>query len=773
MTRAARLRVEPLEDRLAPAAGQFDTSFSGDGAVASNLPNLTVSQISLLPDGRFFAYGQQNIGTGSAVPVLERFNPDGTLDTTFGNGGVVTPPSPGTNFFGLLAAFPDGGALLGGSLTGPTTSGFTFTRLSPTGTVDPAFGSGGTVTFDFSALGVGSAAATTATIQSDGRILVAGVGELPASTLDGVTIANRGMAVARLTSDGQLDTSFGTGGRSLVTFPVGRFNQATASSVAVQPDGKVVLAGGAAVDGSVSVRGPGIPPTWRTRTDPVAVRLTADGQLDPTFGDGGRVLVTRSGATFGLDFDAARVLADGRVVLAATDFGVPSLAVRLTADGQPDPTYGTGGRFAANTSLGTSVGIAADGQVVFAFGSVVRLKANGQPDTAFGDPFPVPDTGFGAADLPFGGSSTAVAVQPDGNILVGRAEESNILYRLIGTNPPTGFVSPVGGAFTAGGAANGTVQVLNPTSGTYAAAGATTAYAGFAGSVRSTTADVNGDGTPDLITAAGPGALPAVTVFDGKTGALLADFLAFEGTFTGGLFVAAANLEGDGRAEIVVTPDQGGGPRVVIFSVAPGGVVSPRASFFGFDDANFRGGARIAAGDVNNDGTPDLVVAAGFLGGPRVAVIDGTTAFRPAQTKLVGDFFAFSGSDAATLRNGVYVASGDVNGDGFADLVFGGGPGGAPRVFTLSGELLTNGGPVTAQSYPISNFFIDNNGTDRGGVTVATTAGAVAVGSGQGNAGRVRVYRSADVAASPAEPTTFQDVSVFGGAAIPGGVFVG
>ena len=772
MTRAARLRVEPLEDRLAPAAGQLDPSFSGDGAVASNLPDLSVSQISLLPDGRFFSFGVQNTGTSSAVPVLERYNPDGTLDTTFGNGGVL-PPTSGPSFFRLIAAFPDGGALLAGSLTSPPPNGFTFTRLSPSGTVDSAFAAGGTITVDFSVLGIGAVSATTATIQSDGRILVAGFGDLPASTLDDVAIANRAMAVARLNPDGQLDGSFGTGGRAIVTFPVGLFSQATAYSVAAQPDGKVVLAGGAAVDGSITVRGGGVPPSWSTRTDPVAVRLAADGQLDTTFGSGGRVLVTRAGATFGPDFDAARVLADGRVVLAATDFSVPSLAVRLTADGQFDPTYGTGGQFISKSSLGTSVGIAADGQVVFAFGSVVRLKANGQPDTAFGDPFPVPDTGFSAANLPFGGSSTAVAVQPDGNIVVGRAGETNSLYRLLGTNPPGGFVGTATGAFTAGGAADGTVQVLNPTNGAYSAAGPTTAYAGFGGSVRSTTADVNGDGTPDLITAAGPGGLPAVTVYDGKSGTLVGDFLAFEGTFTGGLFVDAADLDGDGRAEVVVTPDQGGGPRVVIFSVAPGGAVSPRASFFGFDDANFRGGARVAAGDVNKDGTPDLVVAAGFLGGPRVAVIDGTTAFRPAQVKLVGDFFAFSGSDAQTLRNGVYVAAGDVNGDGFADLVFGGGPGGAPRVYTLSGVLLAQGGPVTAQMYPISNFFVDNNGTDRGGVTVATTDGAVAIGSGQGNAGRVRVYRAADVTTSPAEPATFQDLSVFGGANLPGGVFVG
>jgi hypothetical protein len=126
----------------------------------------------------------------------------------------------------------------------------------------------------------------------------------------------------------------------------------------------------------------------------------------------------------------------------------------------------------------------------------------------------------------------------------------------------------------------------------------------------------------------------------------------------------------------------------------------------------------------------------------------------------------------------VFAAAGDVDGDGFADLIFGGGPGGAPRVFTLSGALLTTRGPDVAQASPLSNFFVGGDASDRGGVTVATTTqsgdtrATVAVGSGQGSAGRVRVYRGADFT-SAAEPTAFQDVSVFGGAALPGGVFVG
>src|SRR5204863_4922946 len=86
------------------------------------------------------------------------------------------------------------------------------------------------------------------------------------------------------------------------------------------------------------------------------------------------------------------------------------------------------------------------------------------------------------------------------------------------------------------------------------------------------------------------------------------------------VYVAAGDVTGDGVADLVITPDEGGGPRVRVFSGNGFGLL---ADFFGIDDPNFRGGARAAVGDVNGDGAGDLVVAAGFQGGPRVAGFDG------------------------------------------------------------------------------------------------------------------------------------------------------
>lgn len=219
------------------------------------------------------------------------------------------------------------------------------------------------------------------------------------------------------------------------------------------------------------------------------------------------------------------------------------------------------------------------------------------------------------------------------------------------------------------------------------------------------TADVTGDNVADFIAGAGPGGGPRVVVVDGKTRAVLASFFAFEPGFTGGVNVAAGDLDGDHRAEVVVTADQGGGPRVRVFR---GGTLAPAASFFGTADPNFRGGARAAVADVNGDGFDDLVVGAGTGGGSRVAVYDGTSALAGSPARLVNDFFAF----APDLSNGVYLAAGDVDGYRFADLIVGAGPGGGPRVRVLSGQGLLKGAEKVLAD------FMAGDPADRGGVRV-------------------------------------------------------
>jgi hypothetical protein len=223
-----------------------------------------------------------------------------------------------------------------------------------------------------------------------------------------------------------------------------------------------------------------------------------------------------------------------------------------------------------------------------------------------------------------------------------------------------------------------------------------TPFPGSASEVRVAIANGNGDTTPDVFVATGPGTPTRVAMIDGAGGRSQRVFTPFEDTFTGGAFVAAADLDGDGIADLAVAPDVSGGPRVILYSGRTGAKL---ADFFGIEDKAFRGGARLAFGDINGDGTPDLIVAAGMGGGPRVAVWDGVSILQGQPRRLFNDFFVFEDS----VRNGVYVATGDINGDGCDDILIGGGPGGGPRVIGLDGLTLLNANAL--QKKIIVDFF--------------------------------------------------------------------
>lgn len=281
-----------------------------------------------------------------------------------------------------------------------------------------------------------------------------------------------------------------------------------------------------------------------------------------------------------------------------------------------------------------------------------------------------------------------------------------------------------GSTLTVGGGQTGAAMTYTFSPGTNGALTATpgrTMGVPSASGTRVVTADFNGDGVEDTITATGPGTRATVRVFDGKSGSELVagGIQVFEGSFSGGINLAAADFNHDGKADIVISADTGGGPRVQILNAAQfqaganpalGRVL---ADFLGIEDAKFRGGTRVAAGDVNGDGTPDLVVAAGQGGGPRVALFDGTSlTVATTPTRLVGDFFVYE----HTLRNGATVAVGDVNGDGMADLVAGAGPGGAPRVTVFSGAGVVAGyGDLSPR---IADFFVTNDIATRAGTRI-------------------------------------------------------
>jgi hypothetical protein len=270
----------------------------------------------------------------------------------------------------------------------------------------------------------------------------------------------------------------------------------------------------------------------------------------------------------------------------------------------------------------------------------------------------------------------------------------------------------------------------------------------FRGGVRVATGDVTGDGAPDIITGAGPGGGPHVRVFDGVSGQPLSSpvgsFMAFSPFFTGGVFVASGDVNGDGLDDVIVSADEGGGPHVRVFSATDGAELM---SFYAYAP-NFAGGVRVAAADLNSDGLADIITGAGAGGGPHVRAIsgqDGTT---------LKSFYAYD----PAFTGGVYVAAGDVDGGGLEDIITGAGAGGGPHVRAFGG----------ADNKIKANFFA-YEGDYLGGVPVAVTSvndadglnGAkIIVGHGLRDDGQVRLFTRNGTLVSETDPLPNSDGAV-------------
>ncbi len=166
--------------------------------------------------------------------------------------------------------------------------------------------------------------------------------------------------------------------------------------------------------------------------------------------------------------------------------------------------------------------------------------------------------------------------------------------------------------------------------------------------------ELTGDGADEIVLAEGLGKEPRLRVFDG-TGKMLSTFLAYDKSFGRGVTVAVGDVDGDGSRDIVTGTDYGGGPHVRVFD-RDGTELFRRGGFFAYNPA-FRGGVHVTTADVDGDGADEIVTAPGFSGGPHVR------AFRPDGT-LVMEFFAF----APDMTQGITVAGGDFDGDGRDEL---------------------------------------------------------------------------------------------------------
>ena len=289
--------------------GTPDASFGTGGLVITPMtPPAEVYSMALQPDGKIVAAGTD----WTNATVITRYEADGTLDATFGTGGVVvTTIGPGTGVTRKVLVQPDGKIVVIGEARIAGNAMFALARFDADGSADGAFGTAGEVLTDLVA---SSDFALDGLLQPDGRIVASGQAFGPGG----------GLKLVRYESDGTLDATFGIAGvASLPSF-------AFAPAVDLQSDGKLVVAG-QFNDGS--------------GYDFLLARFDANGVLDAGFGAAG-IVITPVGSQDDYIFDVAvqpsgRIVAAGQIV---TGFSTSSYGlVRYLADGTLDAGFGSGG----------------------------------------------------------------------------------------------------------------------------------------------------------------------------------------------------------------------------------------------------------------------------------------------------------------------------------------------------------------------------------------------------------------------------------------------
>src|SRR5437763_5491549 len=219
--------------------GTLDTTFGRGGKVRTDFPGLAAvpSAVVIQSDGKIVVAGgafPQFTFAGNFEVV--RYNPNGSLDRSFGNGGIVTTTFPEGSYAFDVALQPDGKIIAAGTVFvdfipgEPSNTDFALARYNPDGTPDATFGNGGQVTTDFVGM---EDDAFSVLIQSDGKIVAVGSADSPATYYD--------FAAVRYLSNGTIDTTFGVAGKVSTDFGDQNFDRAR--SAALQSDGKIVAVG--------------------------------------------------------------------------------------------------------------------------------------------------------------------------------------------------------------------------------------------------------------------------------------------------------------------------------------------------------------------------------------------------------------------------------------------------------------------------------------------------------------------------------------------------
>jgi uncharacterized delta-60 repeat protein len=290
--------IRAFAAQLVNPGGTLDPAYGGGtGFTTSRFNPLGVggdadgARAAVAQGSNIIVAGVSNHGGQTDMAVARVSNPSGGLDNTFAGGGTVRLIDFGggsLDFGHSVALTPDGKIVVAGT-TGPTLTTIGVARLTPNGDLDNSFNGNGKATVPGT---VGALA-----VQSDGKIVVGGG-------------SGGNFTAARFDTDGNLDQSFGSGGRASVDFGT---NADAVNDIAIQPDGKIILAG----------EGNGFE----------VARLQPNGSLDSTFGNGGKTTVTFKGG------DSAQRLAlqpDGKIVIAGVGNVLPNTDLAL-ARLQGDP----------------------------------------------------------------------------------------------------------------------------------------------------------------------------------------------------------------------------------------------------------------------------------------------------------------------------------------------------------------------------------------------------------------------------------------------------
>ncbi|OLE77481.1 hypothetical protein AUG19_00235 [archaeon 13_1_20CM_2_54_9] len=406
------LTVIPQQTHAAP--GDLDTTFSQSGVKTLPLTPYRMDSypvpIAVQSDGKIILGATACCQTGGDFFLIVRLASDGSLDGTFGvDGKAAVHIGRSDSFLRSLLVQGDGKIVAVGTAELPSVS-FALARFTTNGALDNSFGpaGNGTLTTEFPISGEPFAAA----IQPDQEIVVVGVGRESGHEV---------FALARYQTNGNPDTSFGSGGK-VVSAPIGS-SDSWAYAVALQADNKIVVAGGAYLGSSSGF---------------ALARYDSHGGLDSSFGLGanGTLISPIGTSAYG---QGVAVQTDGKIVAAGSASTGGFALVRYDAAGKLDTSFGQMGKVTTNIGASSStlegVVVQPDGKIVAAGTAVfsgqnqlavARFNSDGSLDNTFG----------------LGGKATtagcpgarAIAVQGDGRILVtwGASSSDFCLVRFLG-----------------------------------------------------------------------------------------------------------------------------------------------------------------------------------------------------------------------------------------------------------------------------------------------------------------------------------------------------